>query len=156
MHRVLCLAVAATVGLFLAGCGGGGKCTDGNVDDSYPKSKYVDLYLQISAPNGDPLGGASVEINGSTVNGPTSDSWSEIGTDAPEEWLGWKYNWVIKDYEVVINQKGEVRDLIVRVSKPGFGPRQATVPIRSTDPAKVYVRLWFTLQPQASEAQAAP
>jgi len=155
LHCVV-LVVAATSVVLFAGCGGGGGYYDGCAGSDYPKSRYVTFYLRVQDAWGDAVGGATVEIDGFRVDGPTSEYWEYVGYEGPAEWWGWAYNWNVQNYRVVIYEPGEVRYLRVRVSRPDLGSEDAWVDIGDYDPLRVYVRIVFILGARPSQAAGAP
>ena len=152
----LALASTATAALavFLAvtGCGGG----DDGCRWHYPQYRYLTLYLRVEKPNGDPLPGATVTIEGKEVNGLTAGRWYAIGRDGPAEWRGWLHNWAVEDYRVRINRKGQVRTLTVHVFRDGWGWDAAEVEIADADPVYVYVRIIFVLGVTGSQGPQGP
>lgn len=147
------LAIGGTAAL-LAGCGGGGYY-DGCAGSDYPQSRYVTFYLRVEDPWGNPVGGATVEIDGFRVDGPTTDYWVYVGYEGPPEWWGWAYNWGVENYRVVIYEPDEVRYLRVRVSAPDLGSEDAWVEIGDCDPLRVYVRIVFVLGAGPYQAEGA-
>lgn len=134
---------AVGVALLVTGCGGDGDWYYG--ERNYPQYRYLNLYLRVEKPNGDPLGGATVTIEGERVDGLTANRWYQIGADGPSSWRGWLHNWAVKDFQVRINNRGQVRSLTVRVAREGWGADSAEVDVRDADPARVYVRTIFVL-----------
>ncbi len=137
--------LAVSLLIFLAGCGGGGVEYVYEDEWDYPQYKYVSIYLRVEAPDGGPLGGATVFIEGEPVDGLTAPRWYRIGPDGPAEWRGWLHNWALNDYPVRIARPDQVRRLRVEVSKPGWGSDWTVIRIADSDPTYIYVRSTFTL-----------
>ncbi len=147
MSRLSIAAITVTAlsaALLVAGCGGGGGSYYYGEND-YPQYRYLSLYLRVEKPNGDPLGGATVTIEGEEVDGLTASRWYQVGSEGPSSWRGWLYNWAVGDFQVLINREGQVKSLTVRVARDGWGADSAEVKVRDADPDRVYVRVIFVL-----------
>lgn len=131
----------------IGGCGGGGGDVEwvyGSEWD-YPQYRYVTIYLRVEQPNGGPLAGAVVTINGEEVDGLTAGRWYAIGDDGPPEWRGWPHNWAVIDLPVRIDRPGQVRTLTIRARKAGWGWDSTKVRIADADPDYVFVRAVLVL-----------
>ncbi|MBC7286968.1 MAG: hypothetical protein H5T86_02780 [Armatimonadetes bacterium] len=120
---------------------------------TYPQYRYVTIYLRVQEPDGDPVRGAAVYIDGEPIDGLTAGRWYRIDDDGPPEWQGWLHNWAVHDLAVRIDRRNQVRELDLEVAKDGWGSRSTTIRVRDSDPEHMYVRVKFTLGVDALAVQ---
>lgn len=151
--RLFVLALAVTgVALFAGGCGGG---TDYYHSD-YPQSKYLTLIMRVQNPAGDPVGGATIIVDGENDPQLTDPQFHPLGSGYPDEWQGWLANWVSDQYSVVMNFEGDSDQFEIRAHKDGWLDDYTTVLVDDSEPSDIFIRDTLTLRHVAPAAAVAP
>ena len=129
------LALAA---LLLGGCGGG---DDHRHDYSnYPMYKDLTLILRVKTPSGNPVGGATVLIDGEANATLTDLQFHPLGSGYPDAWIGWLCNWTSDEYQSVVNFAGDQDSFEIRVHKNGWTEDSTLVNIYDYEPAHIFIR----------------
>lgn len=163
MSRYCLVAAMLLLTVFaLGGCGGGYIDDDYYHEDDYPRYTDLTLILRVQTPNGNPLGGATVWIDGDRDDHRTDSEFHPLADGYPRDWWGWLANWVSDEYSVVMSYPGDADEFEMRVSKPGFTADRSTVVVEDWEPDHIFIRDVMTLRretdttaPAASEPHRA-
>lgn len=130
----------------LAGCSG-----DENDDDyygsPYPRYHFVTIILNVSDLAGGALGQATVWVNGVAQDERTSWEFVTLGSDFPPSWRGFRANWIKGGFTVATYGYDDVARIKVMVSKPGYYTQETVFEVDDRQPAEVYARDTFIMQP---------
>jgi hypothetical protein len=154
MNRPMTFCVPATIlilalGLVLGGCGG--TIDDDNGldlgDPGYPIYKDLTIILCVQDPNGWPVGGATVFVDGAEALNETEDEYQRLGDGYPVAWIGWLANWVSDYYQVVMNYAGDVDEFVITATRDGWTEDTSLVQIFDYEPDHIFIRDTMTIAP---------
>ena len=129
------LLALATV--MLAGCSGGTIDDDDGYDPGlidFPQYRNLTIILRVIDQDGDPVGGASVWVDGQEAIETTENELRPLGSGYPREWQGWLANWVSDGYRVVINYPNDSDEFDIWVGKTGYWADETSVVISDWEP----------------------
>ena len=148
---VLILLLGATM-VLLNGCGGSDIDDDDGYDPGdpeFPQYKDLTLILRVVDPDGDPVGGASVWVDGSEDDRKTDAQLHPLSDGYPRQWRGWLANWTSDDYRLVINYRGDRDTFIIEAGKRGYWSDSTRVVISDYEPDEIFVRDVLVLKPKS-------
>jgi len=143
------LLALATV--MLAGCSGGTIDDDDGYDPGlidFPQYRNLTIILRVIDQDGDPVGGASVWVDGQEAIETTENELRPLGSGYPREWQGWLANWVSCGYRLVINYPNDSDEFDIRVGKTGYWADETSVVISDWEPDEIFVRDVMVLEEQ--------
>lgn len=132
-------------------------CSSGTIDDDdgydpglidFPQYRNLTIILRVIDQDGDPVGGASVWVDGEEAIETSEDELRPLGTGFPREWRGWLANWVSDDYRVVINYPGDTDEFDIEVGKTGYWSDETSVVISDWEPDEIFIRDVMVLERQ--------
>ena len=149
---ILFTSVVVLAGAFLlGGCGSGHDIGADNGSDlgipGYPAYKNLTQILQVVDPAGQPIGGATVTVDGEKDDELTVAQFYPLGDAYPSEWRGWPANWTSDQYRIQINFPGATVKYEIRVHKDGWTEASTFVSINESEPDDIYLRSQLVLYP---------
>ncbi len=144
---LLCATLLVSVA-WLSGCAG---------EDDYrhrpSPTKLLEIYLNVATPEGEPLEGATVWVDGSAQSHRTGDSYQRLDSSFPPDWRGWEYNWAGGPFRF------DTRDfprhganIEILVSKTGWQTPRTTIPFGHDAPDDLFMRQTFVMERQVGAA----
>jgi hypothetical protein len=142
--RWLALAAAGLVALGLIGCSGSND----------EQNHDVTIVLNVSDTDGNPVGGATVWVDGVAQDLRTAWEMVYLGDGFPESWAGFPANWVRSGFETYTYGDWDSDTIVVRVSKTGYYTQETEFDITGDLPYEVFARDTFIMEPVLRSASA--
>jgi hypothetical protein len=137
--------------MMLAGCSGGTIDDDDGYDPGlidFPQYRNLTIILRIVDQDGNPVGGASVWVDGEEAQEMSDNLLHPLGAGYPRDWQGWLANWVSDDYRVVINFPGDTDEFAIEVGKQGYWADETRVTVSDWEPDEIFIRDVMVLEEQ--------
>lgn len=141
--KIMLCATLLAGAVWMSGCAGESD------DYRYRPSptKLLEIYLKVARPDGQPLEGATVWVDGSAQSHRTDDSYLRLGSDFPPDWRGWEYNWFGGPFRF------DTRDfprhgasIEILVSKEGWRTARTTITFGPDAPDDLFMRQTFVME----------
>ena len=147
-RTIAMLGACLVIPLVVMGCGGGAG-HDWHDPAPLPRYHDVTIILNVSDLDGDALGEVTVWVNGSAQGGKTSWTHVRLDEEYPQEWRGFRANWIKPGFTVATYDYNDVATIDVMVTKRGYVPQTTIFDIDASLPAEVYARDTFVMEPSA-------
>ncbi len=149
---LISIAIAAAVVLLAAGCGSDFWYDDyyyDDYDDTSPR-KDLRIYLNVADQDGNPLQNATVWVDGTQQEDKTDDEYRELGSNFPNGWSGWEYNWRSGPLRFVVRDSDGSKRIEIIVSKSGWESQRTSIRVSRYDPDDIYMRQTFVMERSAN------
>lgn len=144
--RGIALMAAGVLTLALMGCGSDFWDSEQEHD--------VTIVLNVSDTDGDPVGGATVWVDGVAQDLRTAWDMVYLGDGFPESWAGFPANWIRSGFLAYTYSDDDIDTITVRVSKTGFYTQETEFDITGDLPDEVFAKDTFILEPWLAGASA--
>ena len=147
--NILLYAALIAGAVWISGCAG-------ETDHYHQRSttKLLEIYLKAATPEGQPLEGATVWVDGSAQSKRTGDAYRRLDSMFPPDWRGWEYNWSGGPFRF------DARDfprhgvqIEILVSKSGWETQRSTIPISPDAPDDLFMRQTFVMERRVGTAE---
>lgn len=127
----------------LGGCGGMGYDAE-EFDSQYPDLTFA---LRVEDPDGKPIGGARVFVDGERDDWWTESEFESVGSGFSAAWRGFETNWIRENYQIYSAiGSGKLR-FDVAVRKAGWTDAVIIVQIEELTAQRYHVRGVLTMYP---------
>ncbi len=146
---LICAAVLAGAVCFYG-------CSGDSYDDDPSWVKTLTIYLNVADQDGEPLEGATVWVDGSSVQNRTDDDYRRLGNRFPPDWRGWRYNWSGGPFRFDVRDcYADICTIEILVSKTGWETQRTSITFDRWDPDDISMRQTFVMEPDRDVRSAA-
>lgn len=139
---LLCAALLAGT-FWLSGCAG----EEDHRYRSTSTTKLLEIFLNVATPDGRPLEGATVWVDGSVQPNRTRGTYQHLDSRFPPDWRGWQYNWFGGPFRFDLRDTySRTVNIEILVSKTGWRTQRSTIPISRSSPDDIAMRQTFVMQ----------
>jgi hypothetical protein len=116
-------------------------------DDGYPLYVNMTLVWKVIDPDGYPIGGVTMWLDGAESMYLTDPEFTPLGNNYPYNWRGWLCNWISDEYRAVINYHGDSDSFELRATKPGWTDASTILEVNEYDYPEVFIRGTLVMYP---------